>query len=187
MARSKQSPVLLLPQDEEEVLAALRHSRPGVQILDGSVPWVSADSPPVCTSIAETGTIASIWNPEIFPTLPVEVRSNGSIRGPQAGPVVQWMRSPVRDGGRLEAGRWAATMDDNIAPEMIAFIRDIWKVLFRLTGNDLARLDLRSGDAILQPKYRVGPAALQLARSGDIELYDGQMKLVPSALSERNG
>jgi hypothetical protein len=75
-------------------------------------------------------------------------------------------------------------MDDNVAPEMIAFIRDIWKVLFRLTGNDLARLDLCSGDAILQPKYRVGPAALQLARSGDIELYDGQMKLVPSALSE---
>ena len=103
LSKTEQSPLLLLPEDEAALPAAVLAEHGEVRILDASGPWASAETPPVRAAITDTGA-AAIWHPGIHPVLPVQVRSNGAVYGPEAGPVVQWVRSRHRD-GVLTAGR----------------------------------------------------------------------------------
>lgn len=177
----KRTEILLLPEDETEVVEALRVRFPTIQLVDNRA-WQSVDEVPVRASIAECGSMVALWNPDIVPHLPVAVRANGVIDGPQAGSVIQWLRSVRRGGSVLDAGRWAATVGAITGPDMAGFVRACWRVLMSLTTNKL----VRGGELGRTPQrlgaergFRVGRLALEKARCGELTLASNQMRLLP--------
>lgn len=173
MARTRQSPVLLLPADEIALQAALVAAHPHVRIVDHG-PWPDARTPPVCASVTETGSVAGIWPTDLSPALPTEVRSDGTVwdTGIGTGPAIQWWRSRVED-DVLSAGRLAAT----ITPGMEDFARSVFRILFRLTTKDLVRHHQPTGEPVRMPAHRVGPHARSEARAGRIVLVDRALTL----------
>ncbi|MEU0882779.1 hypothetical protein ABZ345_29575 [Lentzea sp. NPDC005914] len=180
MARSKQSPVFLLQEDEIALQAALVEAHPHVRILDDSGPWpVASTTPPVRASVVDAGSIAGVWPADLVPEFPVEVRSNGTVwgAGTGRGSAVQWLRSRVKSDGVLSSGR-LATM---LVPETEDFVKSVFRILFRLTTNDLVREDRSTGSPVRMPAYRVGPHALSEARAGRLALTDSALVLHPPA------
>jgi hypothetical protein len=172
--------VLLLPSDEALIEDSLRRLHPRVCFLDQDA-WESVDAPPVRMSIDECGDVAAIWNPETASEVRGIERANGRIDGPQVGPVIQWLRSRLRN-SRLEAGSWAASVDPERHPDMAAFARDAWKILQKVTSNKLVSGGSFSRAVVIGPpvrSFRVGPAALSAARAGEIELASNQARLLP--------
>jgi len=177
----KHSELLLLPEDELELAGAIQALFPAVRFVDNRR-WEAVDSPPSHSSILECSRTAAIWNPDIFPKLPTSVRENGVIDGPQAGPVVQWLRSFIDHNGNLQAGRWAASNDAETEGEMVAFAQSIWKLLMKQTTNKLRRggsLGFPPQPNIAERQFRVGRRALQAALNGEIVLASNQMRLLP--------
>lgn len=177
MSRSKQSPVFLLPEDEIALQAAIVAKHPHVRILDDSGPWPDANTPPVRASVTETGTIAGIWPSDLSPDFPTEVRSNGTVwgTGTGTGPAIQWLRSRVKSEGVLSAGRLATMLD----PGTEAFVRSVFRILFRVTSNDLVRHHKPTGEHVRMPSYRIGPHAMEEARAGRLTLMDAALVLHP--------
>lgn len=178
---TKRAEVLLLPEDEADVVEALRLHFPAIQLVDNRG-WRSADEVPARASIAECGSMVALWNPDIVPHLPVNVRANGVIDGPQTGPVIQWLRSARRDGSVLDAGRWAAAVGTTTDPDMAGFVRASWRVLMSLSTNKL----VRGGELGRTPQrlgaergFRVGRLALEEALRGELTLASNQMRLLP--------
>jgi len=177
----KRSELLLLPGDESELAGAIQMQFPSVRFIDNRG-WESIDSYPSHESILECSRTAAIWSPDISPVLPVSVRENGAIDGPQTGPVVQWLRSFIDHDGNLQAGRWAASGDPEKDGEMIAFAQSIWKLLMRQTTNKLRRggsLGFPPQPNVAERQFRVGRRALEAALSGEIVLASNQMRLLP--------
>ncbi|WP_434447753.1 hypothetical protein [Lentzea sp. E54] len=174
MARKKLSPVLLLPEDEVALQAAITAAHPDVRILD-SGPWADADTPPVLGSVLEARSIAYVWPTSLHPVLPVEVRSNGAVWGVETGKALQWRRGRVVD-GTLSAG----TLGVVVEPELEEFVRSVWRILSRLTSNDLVRYHRPTGEHVRTPTYRVGPHALAEARAGRLRLMDAALVLHPA-------
>ncbi|MER5791660.1 hypothetical protein [Streptomyces sp. NPDC001980] len=178
MVKTKQAQILLLEEDESRIVEAIHERFPSVRFIN-NVPWISADAPPAHESLSECGSTVAIWNPVVFPELPVDVRSNGMIFGPQVGPVVQWVRSREITPGVLDAGRWAASWSDSTDPAMVDFIGELWKILQKYTSNKLRHVDAVSGDMVSQRRFRVGPEAGAKAISGEIALVSTQSGLLP--------
>lgn len=178
MARTKQSPVLLLPEDELALQAAIVAAHPAARILDESGPWPDASTPPVRASVLETGSIAGIWPSDLVAELPTEVRSNGTFwgTGTGTGPAIQWLRSRVKSDGVLSAGRLATALD----PATEDFVKSVFRILFKLTSNELLRHQ-PTGEFARMPAYRVGPHALVEAREGRLTLTDRALVLYPPA------
>lgn len=169
--------ILLSGQDEEELLRTARARFPSVRVLD-SVPWASPENPPIRGSLRECSGLVTVWNPELHPVLPSRARSNGTIHGPQIGPVIQWIRSVESPPGVLQAGRWAASVNNSDKP-MIAFIKDIWKVLLSETSNALARRSIGSDELIPDDDFLIGRDALSRAQFGELQLKSGFLQLYP--------
>jgi len=177
----KRSELLLLPGDELELADAIQMQFPSVRFLDNRG-WRSIDSYPSHGSIMDCSRTAAVWNPDISPILPVSVRENGIIDGPQTGPVVQWLRSFIDHDGNLQAGRWAASSDSEDGGEMITFAQSIWRLLMRQTTNKLRRggsLSLPAQPNVAEKQFRVGRRALEAALNGEIVLASSQMRLLP--------
>jgi hypothetical protein len=175
---TKQAQLLLLPEDEVAVAAAILARYPDVKFID-HVAWGSPSMPPVRELVIACHGGASIWSPRIYPNLPVDVRSNGTIMGPQIGPVVQWLRSKEEPPGALSPGRWAASYSDSSELAMVKFIGDIWRILFRETPNSLELVNVASGQCSPERRYRVGKHAYELAEEGALVLMGGRMALRP--------
>jgi hypothetical protein len=176
----KRTGILLLPDDEALIEDTLKKEFPQVCFIDQRA-WVSVDAPPVRTSIQNCSDIAAIWNPAVAPEVRGMKRSNGSVHGPQVGPVLQWLRSQ-RGEGQLQAGSWAASVDPVLEPEMEAFARAAWRTLRRLTSNDLISGGWLTRAVVTGPpvrRFRVGAAALSAARNGELELGSNQARLLP--------
>ncbi|MBR7839506.1 hypothetical protein KDL01_39995 [Actinospica durhamensis] len=175
---TRQAQLLLLPEDEVAIAAAILARYPDVRFID-HVAWDSPSTPPVRESVVACHFGASIWSPRIYPELPVDIRSNGTIMGPQIGPVVQWLRSREVSPGVLASGRWAASFTDSSAAAMVEFVGDIWKILFRETFNSLQWAGATLGRHSLERRFRVGKLAYKDAEEGVLMLKGGQMILRP--------
>ncbi|MFD4602089.1 hypothetical protein ACFWPQ_29180 [Streptomyces sp. NPDC058464] len=177
----RQIQLLLLPEDEDRILQAIRGRYPEVKLID-YVPWADEETPPVRESAADCGTIATIWNPSIHHKLPVYVGSNGAVTGPAVGPVVQWVRSLEKVPGTLESGRWAAGFDKERDPEMASFVGSLWRILNRFTTH---RMVCTRGAGVDAPpvaperRFRVGRKAAERALEGSLNLRSGAMYMRP--------
>lgn len=177
----KKVELLLLPEDEVDLAAAIRAQFPRVLFVDNRR-WSRLDVPPAYDSIADCGRIAAIWNRAISPTLPAVVRDNGVIDGPQTGPVVQWLRSYVDEDAILQAGRWAASNDPASDGPMIEFVKEIWKILTKKTTNKLRRAGAIGGPvtpSVSERQFRVGRRALDAVAQGKLILASNRMRLIP--------
>jgi hypothetical protein len=175
VAKKKLSPVLLLPEDEVALQAAIADAHPDVRVLDSGA-WQDADTPPVLGSITEVRSFAYLWPTGLHPVLPTHVRSNGAVWGSQTGKVVQWDRSRLRE-GTLEAGALGVVIE----PGLEDFVKSVWRILFRLTTNNLVRHHKPTGEHVRMPTYRIGPHALGEARAGRLTLMDYALVLHPPA------
>ena len=92
--------LLLLPEDEVALQAAIVAEHPSVRIVDKHAPWPAASTsrPPVRGSMLDVEQTAVIWEPEIHPRLPQPRFSGLARRSPQAGRVVAWSRGTCVDG-----------------------------------------------------------------------------------------
>lgn len=87
---------------------------------------------------------------------------------------MQWKIATLKD-GTLDAGTFGAVIE----PDMEAFVRSVWRILFRFTTNDLVRHHKPTGEYVREPTYRVGPHALSEARAGRLTLLDIRLVLYP--------
>ena len=174
MAKKKLSPVLLLPEDEVALQAEITAEHPDVRVLD-SGPWADAGTPPVLGSITEVRFTGYLWPAALYPELPVEVRGNGAVWGAETGKVVQWSRCRLAD-GTLAAGSLGVVIE----PGMEEFVRSVWRILFRLTSNDLVRHHRPTGEHVRMPTFRIGPHALAEARAGRLRLMSSALVLHPA-------
>lgn len=180
-ATTKQALILLTRDDEFELAQAITAQVPEVKFLDFDG-WRVADRPPVCKSILDCGSIVSIWNPLVVPILPVGLRGDGKVLGPQIGPVIQWLRCSESGSRELRSGRLAASYDESTPRQMITFIEQVWKVLLRVTTNKLQRVQERAGEVKTvgsERRFRLGSNAKSLASRGSLTLLSGKMRLVP--------
>src|SRR5690242_10138444 len=176
----KRTELLLLPDDEKRIEIAVKRIYPNVRFID-QLQWLDPAVPPARDSILECSEVAVIWNPDIVRELRGSKRVNGRIDGPQVGPVIQWLRSRLAQ-GRLEAGSWAASNDPKVEAEMVAFVKEVWKVMHRETSNKLTSGGSFGRKIVAGPPvrtFRVGPAALQAAARGDFELASNMSRLLP--------
>jgi hypothetical protein len=179
--RQRQSEIFLLPEDEIELYEEIRRNFPNVKLVDNS-DWLFADIPPVRESPSRCSRYAALWNTEIYPSLPVSQGEDGRIRGPQVGPVVQWLRSGLDNNRILQAGRWAATYSLDENPEMAKFVDRIWKILNSSTTNKLVGagpIDRPPVRASPIRSFRIGYRALEDAKAGAIQLASGRLRLLP--------
>lgn len=188
-SRSTQILLLLGPEDEEELFARVREKYPEVVLLEVRG-WRAVDDPLIRYSPTECGPIAAIWNRALCSTVRGHVRSNGVISGPQVGlGLVQWLRSThppfmrnLNLGHVLMAGRWAASYHPLGEPEMAKFVAGIWRIVKKFTTNRLVVGGEIGREVELGRSVRdvwAGPAALDAARAGNIELAEGRSRLLP--------
>ncbi|KJK49385.1 hypothetical protein UK23_13865 [Lentzea aerocolonigenes] len=161
--------VLLLPQDEAALQAAIVAAWPSTRIIDGRAPWPAQTTsrPPVRDSVLDVERNAFLWDPEIHPRLPTPRFTGYARRAPQAGRVVEWRRSLCTD-GVLASGMISAVVWDDMDPRMIAFISAVWRAVVEHTSNNLVRWIEGTGQEQLMRASRVGHHALAAARAGEI-------------------
>ncbi|MEU0880785.1 hypothetical protein ABZ345_19450 [Lentzea sp. NPDC005914] len=170
--------ILLLPEDEAALQAAIVTAYPGVRLIDAYAPWpgMTTSKPPVRASVLDIERRAPLWDPEIHPRLPQPRFSGLAVRSPQAGRVVQWRRSRCLDDGVLTSGMFLAVTWDGMDPRMVTLMSVVWRALLRATSNYLVRWIEGTGQEQISPSYRVGHHALAAAREGRICLNDSDPK-----------
>jgi hypothetical protein len=183
--------ILLLPEDEVALQAAILAACPGVRIIDahGHWPGMTTSRPPVRDSVLEVGQRALLWDPEIHPRLPQPRFSGSSARSPQAGRVIQWRRSLCSDDAVLHSGLFVAVLWHDMDPRMITLTSSVWRAVLRHTSNYLVRWIEGTGQEQISPSYRVGHHALAAARDGSICLNDTDEKwrLYPPSQDKARG
>lgn len=176
--KASSATVLLLPEDEVAVQAAILEACPGVRIIDAEAPWPGATTskPPVRDSVLDVERRALLWDPEIHPRLPQPRFSGLAVRSPQAGRVVQWRRSRCSDDDVLASGMFLAVVWEGMDPRMLTVTSSVWRAVLEHTSNHLVRWIEGTGQEQLSPSYRVGHHALAAAREGRICLGDSDPK-----------
>ncbi|MFK0250068.1 hypothetical protein ACIQUM_35665 [Amycolatopsis azurea] len=177
----KSTEILLLPADELLICEQIKIEFPDVEFVDERA-WKSPTDPPIRNTVLECSLTATIWPTKIYPELSTSVRENGVIDGPQVGQVIQWLRSAVDSAGTLRSGRWAASNSISRDPDMVSLVKDLWKLLYRLTDNKLIRVPRVAGTAsvgVPERRCRIGPHALSAAREGQVALAMSSLILVP--------
>jgi hypothetical protein len=129
--------LFMVPEDEEAFFGHLRSRFPALVVIDGRI-WKDPE-PPVRKRMADCQQHnVYLWNRTLYPTIPFSPRPAevGGFRGPNSGVVIQWLRCreaySVLKAGSLSVG---ASED-----AMIAFVKDVWSMMRRLTRNDLVNL-----------------------------------------------
>ena len=174
--KERDAQLLLLPEDETALSQAIQREFPGVVFLDEKQ-WVDPEIPPVRASILECGRIAGIWNRDVYPTIRGHRRQSGRVDGPELE-VVQWVRSLVREPGILHSGRWAYSLPESAAPEMLIFVDKIWRILFRQTTNRMRRSSAANPNA-RERGFRVGAHAFRQSEEGKLQLAANALRLAP--------
>jgi hypothetical protein len=165
---------LFTATDELAFSEGIRREFPSAMFIDDMI-W-ETDKPPAKDSItACESKFVYIWDPTIYPVLPFESRPDGRFQGPQAGMVIQVIRSRFKDPNTLLSGEIdvGITVDRPGASEMKQFAREVWKILQKVTprkpvqvnpstlevmfprkdillGNDAAEWCLASNDRFLK-------------------------------------
>ncbi|MET9630156.1 hypothetical protein ABZX92_22075 [Lentzea sp. NPDC006480] len=171
--KAQSATILLLPEDEAALQAAIFEACPGVRIIDAHGEWrgQTTSKPPVRDSVLDVSQRALLWDPAIHPRLPQPRFSGLAVRSPQAGKVVQWRRSLCTD-GVLASGMFLAVVWPDMDPRMIALTSSIWRAVLRHTSNYLVRWIEGTGQEQISPSHRVGHHALAAARDGELCLND---------------
>ena len=156
----RQLQILMLPEDEKELSALIVEDFPAVRFVDDSI-WQSAEPPSVGSIHECRSRYAFIWDTSRFPSLPSERLEDGRFVGPSAGPVVQVVRSAMKDGA-LATGRIAAGTDES-DPGHVLFIEAVFQLVRKLTSPAIAR-----GTGKRVANIRVGRAASVWAKEGNI-------------------
>ncbi|GAA1689927.1 hypothetical protein GCM10009745_38990 [Kribbella yunnanensis] len=173
MPKGKSSPALLTAEDEVAFQAAIMAAHPNIRIVE-SGPWPADGSPPMLDSITDAKLMAFFWPTDLHPVLQTQLRTDGTTWGTHAGDSIQWFRPRLKD-GVLDAG----TLSVVSSPEMDDLIKSIWRILFRLTTNNLVMYHQPTAHYKRQPTYRIGPNALTKARAGRLTLTDIRLVLYP--------
>ncbi len=139
--------------DELEFSKELRKAVPQIRFIDDNV-WDSPQ-PSVAETIAACKThFAFIWNPFVMQELPSVRRGDGRYEGPNAGPVIQYVRS-LKSDGLLRSGSIAAGVDD-ADDNMLRFANLVWRVLRKVASPSLVTFD-----GAPAPEYWAGPDAMK--------------------------
>ncbi len=146
---NRQVQLFLTPTDEESFLTALRSHMADVEVVDGQR-WPSPAAPVKSRMADCTSNDVYLWNRLAAPQLPSGPRPGGGFQGPTTGVVIQWIRCR-KEGTSLMSGRFAVGASD---PQMIAFVREVWRLILSFTRSDLQTL---TGDAAAE--FRIGPDA----------------------------
>lgn len=179
--------LVLLPEDEVALQAALAEVRPGLRFVDGTAPWPPRTEPPVRGSVLEIDTLVTLWDSEALPQLPRLRRGDTPLKGMQAGKVVQWTRGSQSADDVLTAGWWAAVLKDGQDPQHVAFIDAMWRAMLRFTTNYLVRWVEGTGQEQRMPSFHIGPHALAAAREGRVALLTKVGRLYPPSQDEARG
>lgn len=106
-------------------------------------------------------------------------QAEGCSRGRTKHGGVQWLRAGPAEPGILRAGSLVAGWSDGTAPEMRAFTRAVWRILWRETSNDLVGAAGKADRAI-----RLGRHARALAERGEVEVFACRLRLrLPNRLN----
>lgn len=182
--------VLLLPEDEVALQAAVTAECPDVRIIDATAPWpaMTTNRPPMRDSVLDVERTALLWIPEIQPRLPQPRFTGRASRAPQAGRVVTWRRSLLSE-GVLAPGMFSAVVWNGMDPRMVAFMSAVWRVLVRATSDHLVRWIDGTGQEQRMPSFHVGHHALAAAREGRLCLNDTAEKwrLYPPSQDKARG
>lgn len=183
--------VLLLPEDEVALQAAIVAANPDTRIIDATAPWpaMTTNRPPVRDSVLDVERTALLWVPQIQPRLPQPRFTGYAARAPQAGRVVVWRRSLRSEDGVLAPGLFSAVVWDGMDPRMVAFMSLVWRALVRATSDHLVRWIDGTGQEQRMSSYHVGHHALVAARKGEICLNDTNEKwrLYPPSQDKARG
>jgi hypothetical protein len=179
--------LILCPEEEGRIAAAILGEFEGVRLLDGR-PWADSLTPPEEPGLDHCGPVALIWPSLITPVLPVAVVS-GVVRGPQIGPVVQWVRSrqaesdaPQSSVPVIQVGRWASSVADIPPSGMKEFSDSLWRLLKGRSSNRLIRAtpDGRpDGPVVRERKIWVGLETLEKAKKGELLLAADRIRFIP--------
>ena len=179
--------LILCPEEEAQIAAAILSEFEGVRLLDGRS-WADPLMPPVERRIDCCGPVALIWPSLITPELPVAIVA-GVVRGPQVGPVIQWVRSrqAYSDDSQLSvpiirSGRWASSLADIPPAGMKEFSDSLWKFLKDRSSNKLVRAapdGHPSAPVVRERAIWVGSATLEKARKGELLLGADRMQVLP--------
>jgi hypothetical protein len=174
--------VLLLPEDELALQAAVTAEYPGLRIVDAAAPW-----PLVRDSVLDVERTALLWVPEIQPRLPKPRFTGYATRAPQAGRVVTWRRSLCSDGDVLTSGMVSAVVWHGMDPGMVRFMSTVWRALVRATSDHLVRWIEDTGQEQRMPSFHIGHHALAAARDGRIGLHTSVGPLYPPSQDKARG
>jgi len=174
--------LLLLPSDEQLIAERIVLAYPSVVFID-DIFWEAPDKPPVRSRISECARWhVQIWNRELFPELPTGTRDEGRIiEGPTVGPVIQWVRSQLKD-GLLTTGWLGVSGFKEERQEITRFFNTVLRTARSACSNALVRAGWIPQPVMREDRERqhwVGPAAMQQARDGQLMLVDALMRMVP--------
>lgn len=180
--------LMLLPEDEVALQAAVLAEHPGVRIVDQRAPWPAMTTcrPPVRDSVLDVEHTALLWNPEIHPRLPQPRLTAPPRRSPHAGRVVAWRRGTCTD-GVLASTTISAVVWDGMKPEMVALLSTVWRAVLHGTTRHVVRWVEGTGQEQRAWGIRVGYHALAAAREGRISLDEGKMRVYPPSLEKARG
>ncbi|GAB2874407.1 hypothetical protein [Lentzea nigeriaca] len=180
--------LLLLPEDELALQAAIVAEQPTVRLVDERAPWpaMTTSRPPARDSVLDIERSVLIWDPSIHPRLPRPRFTRPARRSPLAGRVVRLDRGTYVD-GVLTASVISAVLWDGMKPEMVSLFSTVWRAVLQGTSGYLVRWVEGTGQEQRIFGMRIGHHALAAAREGRISLGDERMRLYPPSQEKARG
>jgi hypothetical protein len=100
------------------------------------------------------------------------------VETPHSDYIVEWQRSLEVRPGLLHRGRWATTLTVADMPEMVDFVRGIWRILFKMSTNRLRRVSAPDPHTP-ERRFRAGAAAFRRAREDRLVFVADALRLAP--------
>jgi len=180
--------LLLLPEDELAVQAAIVAEHPSVRLVDARSPWpaMTTSRPPVRDSVLDIERSVLIWDPSIHPRLPRPRFTGLARRSPLAGRVV-WLDRGTYVDCVLTASGISAVLWDGMKPEMVSLFSTVWRAVLQGTSRYLVRWVEGTGQEQRIFGWRVGHPALAAASEGRISLGDESLRVYPPSQEKARG
>ncbi|GAA1852161.1 hypothetical protein GCM10009751_05940 [Myceligenerans crystallogenes] len=176
--RKKHKHIFLAPEDEAGLEAAIYDAWPGVRLIDTAthygkiVPEINAPL---------DGKVAGIWNPDIFPTLAVRTREDGSSWTDDPHSLILWGGCRPKSTDGIRVGWWSTFPSLGSAQAEVdfrIFVDSCWRIMMRLTHGGVVA-HTKSGIKELG-RYRIGEVARERALAGELALWDMRARLEAS-------